>query len=67
MNFILIHTLIFLLLFGTELTEAKSRNRTKSHDLTKNTLKRASQKKKEEIVKILVLLPEDERFLFRKS
>ena len=66
MNFILLHTVIFLLLFGGGKVEGKSRNRTKSHDSTKN-LKRSQKLKKEEIVKILVLLPEDERFLFRKK
>ena len=68
MNFILLHTVIFLLLFGSGKVEGKnreSRNRTKSHEA--KSLKRSQKLKKEEIVKILVLLPEDERFLFRKS
>ena len=68
MNFMLLHTVIFLLLFGSGKVEAKSRNRTKSHDSTKS-LKRSQKLKNEEpeIVKILVLLPEDERFLFREG
>ena len=68
MNFMLLHTVIFLLLFGSGKVESKSRNRTKSHDSTKS-LKRSQKLKKEEpeIVKILVLLPEDERFLFREG
>ena len=68
MNFMFLHTVIFLLLFGSGKVESKSRNRTKSHDSTKS-LKRSQKLKKEEpeIVKILVLLPEDERFLFREG